>query len=317
MCVFEGLSNLHGILSGKPYKKPNTEITYVSNLSNHPKYIRNHIPTMIKKRLTTLSSDETAFNLVKDEYNQALLKSNYTPDMSYDTNPLSQKKGRKRKRKVIYFQPPYSATVKTPIGKMFLNLIKKHFNPQHPFYKILNPRSIKLSYSCLPNVKAKITGCNKKILKVRDEDDKKLCNCQKSRTCPVNGKCLLEKVVYKAEVTDAVGETKVYVGSTGKSFKERYNTHKATLKHKDHPSGTALSRHFWKTKLADKKDPKITWSILNRASTATSERFGCTVCNMEKIAIARTDKDRSLNRRNELVSSCPHFLKTFFKKPGK
>ena len=34
----------------RPYKKPNTELTYVSNHSNHPSYIRNNIPRMITQR---------------------------------------------------------------------------------------------------------------------------------------------------------------------------------------------------------------------------------------------------------------------------
>ena len=241
----------------RPYKKPNTELSYISNLSNHPKYIRDHIPNIISQRLSKLSSNKTTFDSAKDEYRQALSKSKYKPDIKYNESiSKSPKKKRQRKRKVIYFQPPYSAAVKTPIGKLFLKLVKKHFHKRSRLYKILSHRTLKLSYSCLPNVKSAISGNNRKLLK-GSEDLGALCNCQRSRVCPVAGKCQLKKVVYKAEIVDAEGQKKVYVGSTGNTFKERYTTHKATLKKKDHPKATALSRHFWKKKIEHGKDPTI------------------------------------------------------------
>ena len=307
--ILDLTNNMH-----RPYRKPNTEVTYVSNLSNHPKHIRRHIPDIINKRLSLLSSSEAAFNLVKDDYEQALKKSDYAPNVRYDETP-TLKKTRKRRRKIIYFQPPYSASVKTPIGKLFLKLVKKHFHVRHPFYKILNPKCLKLSYSCLPNVKSMITSNNRKVINGDDKLETKRCNCQKSRTCPVNGKCQLDKVVYKADIVNVKGETRTYIGSTGNTFKERHKTHKATLKEKDHPRSTAMSRHYWKTKTEDKKEPQVKWEIINQTRATVSERFGCMVCNLEKIAIAKADKDQTLNKRNELVASCPHFSSKYFKKP--
>ena len=301
----------------RPYRKPNAELSYVSNLSNHPKYIRKHIPKTINKRLSRLSSNKTTFDLAKDEYEQALVKSGYKPDMTYDAQLANPpKKKRQRKRNIIYFQPPYSATVRTPIGKLFLKLVKKHFSKKSPLHKILSHRTLKLSYSCLPNVKSAITGNNRRVLKGMD-DPTTLCNCQRSRTCPVDRKCQLEKVVYKAEVMDASGEKKIYVGSTGNTFKERFRTHTATLNKKDHPKATALSRHFWKKKIEFDKDPSIEWDILAKTNATVSEKFGCTVCNMERLAIAQVSPDAALNERNELVTSCPHFTKRYFLKPKK
>ena len=89
---------------------------------------------------------------------------------------------------------------------------------------------------------------------------------------------------------DASGEKKIYVGSTGNTFKERFRTHTATLNNKDHPKATALSRHFWKKKIEFKKDPSVEWGIIAKTNANVSEKFGCTVCNLERLAIDRTSQ---------------------------
>ena len=303
--------------SHRPHKKPNTELSYVSNLSNHPEHIRKHIPKTIENRLSKLSSDKSTFDLAKDEYEKALAQSGYKSKMTYNVDVAKTPcKKRQRKRKVIYFQPPYSATVKTPIGKLFLKLVRKHFHKNSPLYKILNHKTLKLSYSCLQNVKSEIAGCNRRVLR-EAENTTALCNCQKSRTCPVDRKCQLQKVVYKAEVTNAGGEKKIYVGSTGNTFKERFQTHTTTFNKKDHPKATALSRHVWKTKTEDGKNPSIEWSIIGKTNATVNEKFGCMVCNLERLAISQVSPKMELNIRNELVTACPHFTKKFFIKPKK
>ena len=342
----------------RPYKKPNTELTYVSNHSNHPNSIKRQIPKIISKRLSQLSSDKSTFNSTKMEYQDALKKCNYKEDIKFDEEIHEAKKKRKRKRNIIYFQPPFCATVKTPIGRKFLNLVKKHFNINHPLYKILNPKCIKMSYSCLPNVKTRIAGNNKKILSHDSGEPENMCNCRKKNECPVNNKCLTRGVIYKAEITDKKGETNEYIGSTGNTFKERYNQHTATMREKrkkdlkknsnenpepENPDdgteekgrkkkkeegiankkeekkkkleGTALSRHFWVTKKADGTEPTIKWTIMTKTKAMPNEKNGCTLCNLERLAIAKANKERSLNVRRELSCMCPHFVKSFFKKP--
>ena len=60
-----------------PYRKPNNELRYVSNFSNHPKTILKQIPNMIEKRLSKHSSSKDEFNKIKQDYNEALRKSGY------------------------------------------------------------------------------------------------------------------------------------------------------------------------------------------------------------------------------------------------
>lgn len=346
--------------SHRPYKKPNTKLTYVNRLSNHPNAIKKEIPNIINSRLSQLSSNQHEFDSMKNEYEQALKECNYKERMFYnngnknkDQDENSSKRRRKRRRNIIYFQPPYCATVKTPIGKLFLKLVKKHFTKSHPLYKILNPKCIKISYSCLSNIKSKITNINRKVLKKDDNKTEKLCNCRNKARCPVNNKCLLEKVIYKAEVKDKNGTVREYIGSTGNSFKERYDRHKATFKEKkikrkedqqhdkipcedenkngenmdtrseekeqsqkktNNKSGTALSRHYLDTVKKDKIEPTIKWSIIGKTEAIPNEKNGCTLCNLEKIAIANANEERTLNIRRELVGACPHFKRQYFER---
>ena len=54
---------------------------------------------------------------------------------------------KQRKRKIIWYNPPYSANIKTNIGKTFLNLMKKHFPKTNKLHKIFNKNTVKISYS--------------------------------------------------------------------------------------------------------------------------------------------------------------------------
>ena len=53
---------------------------------------------------------------------------------------------------MIWYNPPYSKTVKTNVGAQFLKLIGKHFPRGHKLHKILNKNSLKISYSCMKNM---------------------------------------------------------------------------------------------------------------------------------------------------------------------
>ena len=150
----------------KPYQKPDNEILYIHKDSNHPPSILKQISTSIEKRISTLSSNETIFNESKEIYQKALEKSGYRQNLKYHpANENVSNNKRNRKRNVIWFNPPFSVNVKTKVGNYFLNLIRKHFPPRHKFSKLFNRNTIKVSYSCMPNIKAEIHKHNKNILK--------------------------------------------------------------------------------------------------------------------------------------------------------
>ena len=120
--------------SHKPYKKPNSNITYVSRASNHPPNISRNIPTSIKKKLNTISSSEDEFDNSKDDYQKALFEAGYMDELKYDPeHNKTTRTSRRRKRNMVWFNPPYSRNVATNIGKEFFNLLQIHFPKQHPY----------------------------------------------------------------------------------------------------------------------------------------------------------------------------------------
>ena len=53
----------------------------------------------------------------------------------------------RKSRPTIWFNPPFSSSVKTNICAHFLHLITKHFPKGHRFHKIFNQNNLELSYS--------------------------------------------------------------------------------------------------------------------------------------------------------------------------
>ena len=130
--------------SYKPYKKPNGTTKYVNKASNHPPSILKNIPKFIQKRLNTISSSEDEFGGAKDEYQKALEEAGYTDTLTYDPNiNQTNKPKRKRSRRIIWYNPPYSKNVATNIGKEFFKLLRLHFPKQHPLHRLFNNNTVK------------------------------------------------------------------------------------------------------------------------------------------------------------------------------
>ena len=148
----------------KPFSKPATTPLYIHSKSNHPPSIIRNIPEAINKRLSEISCDEDAFKA--PHYQEALRKSGYAYTLKFKPEQQglpNQKK--KRRRNIIWFNPPFNGNVNTSIGRAFINLLDKCFPIGNKLRKIFNRNTVKLSYSCTPNMKPVIDGHNKAILK--------------------------------------------------------------------------------------------------------------------------------------------------------
>jgi len=150
-----------------PYSKPNNIPLYVHKESNHPPSILKKIPESINRRLCDISINETIFNNAIPQYQDALAKSGYDYQLKYKnySNNTNTSIKPTRQRRVIWYNPPYSRNVKTKIGSIFLRLIKDIFHTKNPLHKILNKNTLKLSYSCCPNLEQTITAHNKSVTK--------------------------------------------------------------------------------------------------------------------------------------------------------
>ena len=171
--------------SGKhyPYTKEGNVPLYVHKKYNHPPSILKNIPDSINKRLSEISSDRECFDNAKTVYQEALNKSGYNCNLSYNESPNERQSSRKNgPRNILWYNPPFSKNVKTNVGKCFLTLIDQHFPKSNPLHKIFNRSTLKLSY------KAIISNHNKAQISKSDPTDDSNCNCRNSSTCPMNGK---------------------------------------------------------------------------------------------------------------------------------
>ena len=133
----------------------------------------------------------------------------------------------------------------------------------------------------------------------------KLWNCRKKDECPLKGKCLTDKVVYRAIVNiQNDNKTEDYIGITGNKFKTRYTQHKSSFKPSNIQS-TTLSQCINKLNSTNKKF-NIEWSILRRESTFSPTTGRCNLCIAEKYIFLYRDELGTLNSRDELTAQCLH-----------
>ena len=156
--------------------------------------------------------------------------------------------------------------METNIGKLFLRLINKNFPPTHKYRNVINRNAIKISYSCIPNIKSKISTHKKKALNKPNQNAWK-CNCINKNTCPLNGNCLLKNVLYKATIKSDKKNYQLrnYKEISKNTFKKRYKNHKRFFSIIRHINDKKLSVDYWNLK-ARKSTPKVTWAMKNQFS---------------------------------------------------
>ena len=150
-----------------PYRKPNDSPVHINKNSNHPPTVLRQLAKSVSKRILETSSNEQIFKESIPIYEEALKKSGFHEKLEYVSEEVGKhgKEETKRwKRKIIWFNPPYSNNVKSNVGKQFLKLGRRHFPKCHKLNKIFNKNTLKVSYSCMRNISSILTSHNKKIL---------------------------------------------------------------------------------------------------------------------------------------------------------
>ena len=90
--------------------------------------------------------------------NQSQYKLHYKPPNNENENRSKSPKNCKRN---IWLNPPFAKNVSNNIGKYFLLLIQKHFPKK--FWISYNKNNVKISYSCMANIKSIINRHNKEV----------------------------------------------------------------------------------------------------------------------------------------------------------
>ena len=155
----------------------------------------------------------------------------------------------------------------------------------------------------MPNVAAIISGHNKRILrKAQKPEEQRKCSCPRKIPCPLNGECLTSHTVYEAEVnTDT--DSRVYVGSTERPWKDRRAVHNSGFNHREYAAGSELTKYIWTLKDAGRRYT-IQWKILEKVR---GRMIGgeCKLCIAEKMHIIyHPRKDILINSRTAIM--CKH-----------
>ena len=259
------------LISGsyEPYMKPNNKLLYVHSQSNHPPALLKNNPDNINKRLTSISSSKEVFDAAITPYQKAINESGYNFKLTY--NPEADQTTRNRKNRKR----------------------NKCFSQNHPLHKIFNRHTLKLSYSCMPNMKTIIASHNKNILSnvpTTTLQQPKEFNCRNKTECPLDGKCLQQNVVYQATITTDTA-TESYVG-LATNFKERYRNHQTSFRHTIRRNETELSKHIWTLKqqlrLTQQLNPTWDWQRTSRNGTGTTRPLSVTQTEETKLNYQNT-----------------------------
>ena len=292
----------------QPFSKPNTNVVYVDRRSNHPPAVLKSLPKGVETRLVSLSSNVECFNQEKQKFQKALEDAGYSHTLRMEPGEEHQRQRKQRGRKILWFNPPYSMSIKNNLGKFFLGLIGKHFATGTLEGKLFNRGNLKLSYSCCPKMSARVAGHNRRILKGAEEADTPAsCNCRDKEKCPMAGKepCNVGSAVYRAEISSEGEVNKFYLGSS-KDFKGRWARHAQSFRDRRLEKDTGLSEEMWRRK--DKgQAPKVVFKVVKRISTYTPELGKCGLCRAEKLElVGALGQPGCLNRRGEMMGHCRH-----------
>ena len=180
-------------------------------------------------------------------------------------------------------------------------LLSQHFGKDNRYHKLFNRNTVKLSYSCMPNMIIK--SHNARLLS-KGNGNRKACSCRNKIQCPLDGNCMQTFLVYEAEVITEAEKFR-YIGLCEGDFKTRFNTHKSTFRNLKYCYSTELSK-----RICARKDTNVeyavNWKILQTPPARRCGSSRCRLCLSEKHHIITAKKANLLNKCNELMSKCCH-----------
>ena len=88
---------------------------------------------MISHRISENSCNKNHFDKTAPDYIIALKNSGFNVNVTYIPAPSKRPI---RKRQILWFNPPYSANVKTNVCKIFMRLVDKYVPRHHKYYKL-------------------------------------------------------------------------------------------------------------------------------------------------------------------------------------
>ena len=100
-------------------------------------------------------------------------------------------------------------------------------------------------------------------------------------------------------------KTETYVGLTATEFKAMFRNHQVSFNNEKRKNDTELSKHIWQLK-SKQQHFTIKWKILAKAKPYSNLTKRWNLCRTEKHFIITKPEQATLNKRNELISTCRH-----------
>ena len=100
----------------------------------------------VNRRLSKISSSKEIFEAAVPLYQNALEKAGYSHKLEFAE--IIPEPKRKRKKKEIWFNPPFNMNVKTNVGRKFLRMVDKHFPRGSVLHPLFNRSKLKVGYRC-------------------------------------------------------------------------------------------------------------------------------------------------------------------------
>ena len=111
-----------------PYRKPNDDPLYINSHSNHPPSIIKKIPSNHQQKNLPALLEPNILPMCRTALRASPQDSNFQADLQHADPPNEASSQRKQRRiNIIWFNPTFSKSIKTNIGRSFLQLIDKHF----------------------------------------------------------------------------------------------------------------------------------------------------------------------------------------------
>ena len=140
-------------------------------------------------------------------YQKALDDTGYKHRLNLSAQPTTvtaQPASPTEERRIFWYNsPPHSKNVATNVERSVLKIFDEEFPKNIPIHQIFTRNTVKISYSCMSNIKQNIDRQNKSTIQYSHAWvwSQKFCNCRKPSDCPKNGYCLRKSTVYQATVT--------------------------------------------------------------------------------------------------------------------
>ena len=215
-----------------------------------PPNIIKSLPASISRRLTDISSDETAFGDAKPMYDKALADSGFceTTEFLEDRKEKTEEPSSKR-----YLVQP--------------SVQPECFNGHRPEILYSDKQAFSKELEALENLQhqhpeaelqlfVQYGSCDQSTQQLDPSGGRTIgesyaggrpCNCRVKKDCPLNGTCQVQSVVYKAIIT-TMGEARDYTCLTAQTFKQRYNAHQRSMTDSIYRHSMSLLKHVWALK---------------------------------------------------------------------